>query len=96
MKNLTLRLNFLEGDKFKIIQDYLESKEFQKDFPWGYWEGGSKASGRILEIKGRKIINNYANVTIKLRDDEDLNSKHIEENMDKLLSHYKKILEMIF
>jgi hypothetical protein len=96
MRNLELKANYLDERIFEEIRRYIESKEFQGDFPYGYWEEGSKASGKILSIKGYKTLNGYKDVTIKLRDDEDLNRSVVEKNMNKLLTHYQNIVKMIF
>ena len=97
MKNLALTINYLDERIFNDIKRYIESNKFQDDFPHGYWEdGNSRSSGKILEIKGDKLLADYKDVVIQLRDDEDLNQRVVNENMDKLLSHYQNIVKMIF
>jgi len=97
MKNLALKINYLDERIFDNIKRYINSEEFQKDFPAGYWEdGNSRSSGKILEIKGDKLLADYKNVIIQLRDDEDLNQRVVNENMSKLLLHYQNIVKMLF
>ncbi len=95
MIHLELKTNSLHERNFQNIKNYIESEEFQKDFPNGYWEQGKNGSGKILTIKGEKTHTFYQDVTIGLRDDEDLNHDVVIENVDKLKEHYKKIIDMI-
>ena len=96
MKNLTLQLNFLKSEKFKEIQNYLDSQEFQKDFPCGYWESDTNSSGKILTIGGLPSRDYFSNVEIYLRDDEDLNIHAFKENEFRLAKHYKKLIDIIY
>ncbi|HPD82053.1 MAG TPA: hypothetical protein PK357_03065 [Candidatus Pacearchaeota archaeon] len=102
MLKLELKVNHLEKSKFKEISKYLNSAEFQKDFPHGHWEKGKGYSGKILTITGEPIVKTttYINVTIKLaeevREDEGLDYSIIRKNIKKLGKHYKTITGILF
>lgn len=96
MRNLELKTDYLNARTFGAIRGYINSKEFQNDFPHGYWEEGDKASGKILEIKGDALSKGYRNVIIRLRDDEDLNYTEVKKNINKLIAHYQNIIKIIF
>jgi hypothetical protein len=98
MEKLELRINTLEKKKFRAIEKYLNSRKFQREFPKGYLEDGKKYSGKILVIEGEPISKTsfYADVTIKLREDDDLNYDVVRHSLDKIAKQYGKIVKMIF
>jgi hypothetical protein len=104
MKKLELRINNLEKHKLEKIQKYIESEEFQKDFYHGYLEEENKKniepkySGKILTISGDLVQNTdiYTDVIVKLREDDNLDYSVVRNNLNKLATHYKKIIGIIF
>jgi hypothetical protein len=98
MEKLELKISRLEKKKFRAIEKYLSSRKFQMDFPQGYLEDGKKYSGKILIIEGEPISKTsfYTDVTIKLREDDNLNYDVVRHSLDKIAKQYGKIVRMVF